>query len=318
QTMSNITKVTEFLLLGFSDVRELQLIHTALFLLVYLAALLGNLLIIAVTTLNRHFHTPMYFFLKNLSVIDLGYISVTVPKSIFNSLTNVNSISLLGCAAQVFLILLFAGSEMALLTVMSHDRYVAICCPLHYEIIMPHGACVRMLAASWFSSCLNAIVYTASTFSLSFCGPNTVHQFFCDGAQLLRLACSTDHVPEDVSLAISICLAFFCFVLIVVSYARIFSAVLRIPSVEGRSKAFSTCLPHLVVVTLFVTSGISAYLKPIPDSPSALDLMVSVFYVVVPPTLNPLIYSLRNRDMKAAMGRLLWRKPFPKEKPSIG
>ncbi|XP_038598970.1 olfactory receptor 14A16-like [Tachyglossus aculeatus] len=315
--MSNITTVTEFLLLGFSDIREWQLIHATLFQLVYLAALIGNLFIIAVTTIDRQFHTPMYFFLKNLSVIDLGYISVTVPKSILNSLTNVNSISLLGCAAQVFLVFLFAGTEMALLTVMSHDRYIAICRPLHYEIIMAHGACVRMLAASWFGSCLNAIMYTASTFSLSFCGPNTVHQFFCDGPQLLRLACSTVHVTEDVILAIAVCLTFFCFVLIVGSYVRIFSAVLRMPSAEGRSKAFSTCIPHLVVVTLFLTSGFFAYLKPISDSPSALDLLVSVFYAMVPPSLNPLIYSLRNRDMKAAMGRLLWSKDFPKEKTSI-
>ncbi|XP_038598646.1 olfactory receptor 14A16-like [Tachyglossus aculeatus] len=318
QTMFNITTVTEFLLLGFSNIREWQLIHAALFLLVYLAALMGNLLIIAVTTVDRHFHTPMYFFLKNLSIVDLGYISVTVPKSILNSLTNVNSISLLGCAAQVFLVFLFAGSELSLLTVMSHDRYVAICRPLHYEIIMPHGACVRMLAASWFCSCLSAIMYTASTFSLSFCGSNIVHQFFCDGPQLLRLSCSTDHVPEDVSLDIGISLAVFCFMLIVGSYARIFSAVLRMPSAEGRSKAFSTCLPHLVVVTLFVTSAFSAYLKPISDSPSAVDLLVSVFYAVVPPTLNPLIYSLRNRDIKAAMGRLLCPKHFAKEKPSTG
>ncbi|XP_038597642.1 olfactory receptor 14A16-like [Tachyglossus aculeatus] len=315
--MSNITTVTEFVLLGFSDIREWQLIYTALFLLVYLAALMGNLLIVAITTLDRRFHTPMYYFLKNLSILDLGYISVTVPKSILNSLTNINSISLLGWAAQVFLVLSFAGSELALLTVMSYDRYVAICHPLHYEITMPHGACVRMLAASWFSSCLNAIMYTASTFSLSFCGPNTVHQFFCDVPQLLRLTCSTDHVQEDVSLAITVCLDFFCFVLIVGSYVRIFSTVLRMPSAEGRSNAFSTCLPHLVVFTLFVTSGTSAYLKPISESPTSLDLLVSVFYAVVPPTLNPLIYSLRNRDMKAAMVRLLRRRHFLKERLSI-
>ncbi|XP_038618057.1 olfactory receptor 14A16-like [Tachyglossus aculeatus] len=272
-----------------------ETIYTAVHDIPQTMSLIGNVLIIVVTTFDRHLHTPMYFFLKNLSVIDLGYISVTV-----------------------FLVFLFGGTEMALLTVMSHDRYVSICLPLHYEIIMPHVACVRMLAASWFSSCLSAILYTASTFSLSFCGPNIVHQFFCDGPQLLRLACSTDHVPEDVSLAISMCLTVFCFVIIVGSYVRIFSAVLRMPSVEGRSKAFSTCIPHLVVVTLYVTSGISAYLKPISDSPSALDLLVSVFYTVVPPTLNPLIYSLRNRDIKAAMRKLLRPKHFPEEKPSIG
>ncbi|XP_038597771.1 olfactory receptor 14K1-like [Tachyglossus aculeatus] len=173
---------------------------------------------------------------------------------------------------------------------------------------MPHGACVHMLAASWFSICLSAITYTASTFSLSFCGPNTVHQFFCDGPQLLRIACSTDHLPGNVSLAISMCLSVFCFVLIVASYVRIFSAVLRMPSVEGRSKAFYTCVPHLVVVTLFVTSGMFAYLKPISDSPSALDLVVSVFYAVVPPTLNPLIYRI-NPKLPSLSRSLNLRKP---------
>ncbi|XP_038598795.1 putative olfactory receptor 14L1 [Tachyglossus aculeatus] len=249
--MSNNTKVTEFLLLGFSDIRELQLLHTMLLLLVYLASLMGNFLIIAVTTLDWHLHIPMYFFVKNLSILDFVYISVTAPKSIFNSLTNINSISLLGCAAQVFFVFLLGGSELALLTVMSYDRYVAIC-------------------------------------------------------------------REDVSLAISLSLVFLCFVLIVGSYIRIFSAVLRMPSAKGRSKAFSTCIPHLVVVTVYITSGMSAYLKPISDSPSALDLLVPVFYAVVAPTLNPLIYSLRNRDVKAAMGRLLWPKHLTKEKISIG
>ncbi|XP_038599376.1 olfactory receptor 14A16-like [Tachyglossus aculeatus] len=200
---------------------------------------MGNLLIIAVTTLDRYLHIPMYLFVKNLPILDLGYISITVPKPIFNSLTNINSISLLGCAAQVFSVFLFGRSELALFMVMFHDCYVTICRLLHYEIIMPHGACVRMLAASSFRNCLNAIMYTANTFSLSFCGPNTVHQFYCD---------------EDVSLAISICLSFLCFVLIVGSYVRILSAVPRMPSAEGHYKAFSTCLPHLVVITLFITS----------------------------------------------------------------
>ncbi|XP_038625135.1 olfactory receptor 14A16-like [Tachyglossus aculeatus] len=312
--MVNATTVTKFLLLGFSEVRELQLVHAILFLLVYLAALTGNLLIVTVTILDRRLHTPMYFFLRNLSLIDVCYISITVPKSTLNSLTNVNSISLPACAAQVFLVIFLAGSELALLTVMSHDRYVAICRPLRYDIIMHRGACASMLAASWLSGSWIAVLYTASTFSLSFCGPNDVHQFFCEAPQLLRLACSASHIPEHVSLAMAICLSFLCFVLIIVSYVRIFRAVLRIPAAEGRAKAFSTCLPHLFVVTLFTSSGFFAYLKPISDTPSALDLLVSVFYAVVPPTLNPLIYSLRNRDMKAAMRKLLGKENVGKEK----
>ncbi|XP_038598222.1 olfactory receptor 14J1-like [Tachyglossus aculeatus] len=294
--MVNVTTVTGFLLLGFSEVRELQLVHATLFLLVFLVALTGNLLIVTVTILDRRLHTPMYFFLRNLSLIDVCYISTTVPKSILNSLTNVNSISLPACVVQVFLVIFLGGSELALLTVMSHDP------------------CASMLAASWLSGSLISVMYTASTFSLSFCGPNDIHQFFCEGPQLLRLTCSASHIAEHVSLTLALCLSFLCFVLIVILYVRIFRAVVRMPAAEGRAKAFSTCLPHLVVVTLFTSSGFFAYLKPISDSPSALDLLVSVFYAVVPPTLNPLIYSLRNRDMKAAMNKLLGQESFGKEK----
>ncbi|XP_001517232.2 olfactory receptor 14A16-like [Ornithorhynchus anatinus] len=303
--MTNISTVTRFLLLGFSDVRELQLVHAILFLLVYLAALLGNLLIISITTLDQHLHTPMYFFLKYLSFNDLCFISITVPKSIAISLTNNNSISFLGCASQVFLVILFGSSEFFVLIAMSYDRYAAICLPLRYELIMDRLACVQMLAASWLSGSLFGVLFSVSTFSLPFCGSNTVQQFFCDVPSLLKISCSEDHVVTDMSLVVAAVVVVVGFICIIISYIRIFSAMLRIPSSEGRKKAFSTCLPHLTVVTFFLSTGLFASLKPPSVTSSGLDLIVSIFYIVIPPTLNPLIYSLRNRDMKAALRRTL-------------
>ncbi|XP_038598717.1 olfactory receptor 14A16-like [Tachyglossus aculeatus] len=303
--MPNISTVTEFLLLGFSEVRELQLVHAVLFLLVYLAALTGNLLIVAVTALDWRLHTPMYFFLRNLSVLDLCYISVTVPKSIHNSLTDRSSISFLGCAAQLFSVVLFAASEVFILTAMSYDRYAANCLPLRYEVVMNGRACGTMAAASWLTGGLLAVMCSAATFSLSFCGSNIVPQFFCDIPSLLKISCSTDHVAVDVSVTAGAVLGFPGFILVIFSYVRIFRAVLRMPAAEGRAKAFSTCLPHLAVVTIFISAAAFVYLKPSSESSSIVDLLVSVFYSVVPPVLNPLIYSLRNRDVKAAMDRIL-------------
>ncbi|XP_004697300.1 olfactory receptor 14A16-like [Echinops telfairi] len=302
--MNNFSSVTMFFLMGFSDVREIQILNAALFLLIYLAALLGNVLIITLTTKDPRLHMPMYFFLKNLSFLDLCLISITVPKSVANSLTDHNTISFLGCVSQVFFFFLLATTEVSLLTVMSYDRYIAICHPLRYETIMSHGACVQMAASSWASGGLNAILHTASTFSIPVCGSPNVQQFFCDVPQLLSLACSYN-IVELVVIGLSLVLDFGCFVFIDISYIHIFSTVLRIPSKEGRSRAFSTCLPHLTVVTLFLFSGFFAYLRPLPKSPSSWDLLVSVFYTIVPPTMNPLIYSLRNKDMKMALKKML-------------
>ncbi|XP_038598662.1 LOW QUALITY PROTEIN: olfactory receptor 14A16-like [Tachyglossus aculeatus] len=308
--MTNISTVAEFLLQGFSDIRELQLLHATLFVLIYLVALLGNLLIIAVTTLDQRLHTPMYFFLKNLSFIDLCYISTTVPKSIVNSLSSDSSISFLGCASQLFLLVLFGASELCVLTAMSYDRYAAICSPLRYVLIMNKTACMHMAAASWLSGGLFGVLFSASTFSLNFCGSNAVQQFFCDVPPPLKISCSEVHIAIDVSVAAAFVLDAVCFTYVTLSYVFIFSAVLRIPSSEGRTKAFSTCLPHLTVFIIFVFTAAFAYLKPLSDSPSALDLMVSMLYSVVPPTVNPLIYILRNRDLKTALGKIL-RGHFP-------
>ncbi|XP_004841980.1 olfactory receptor 14A16 [Heterocephalus glaber] len=301
---------TEFLLMGFSDDPVLQKVYAMLFSLIYLAALTGNLLIMVLTTTDQHLQTPLYFFLKNLSFIDICYISVTLPNSIMNSLINAYSISFLGCALQVFFLIVLGGTEYALLLVMSYDRYAAIRHPLHYEAVMNRDTCVQMATYSWVSGGFNAVLHTAATFSVPMCGPLEVHQFFCDIPQLLSLACFSN-VRELVVIGLSLLLDLGCFVFIDVSYFHIFSTVLKMPSREGRSKAFSTCLPHLVVVTLFLSSGFFAYLHPLPESPTSFDLLVSVFYTVVPPTVNPLIYSLRNKDMQKALRRLQlsWCRP---------
>ncbi|XP_030404130.1 olfactory receptor 14A16-like [Gopherus evgoodei] len=302
--MSNRTTMTEFLLMGFSEVRELQILHFVVFLVIYLAALIGNLLIFMAIVFDHHLQAPMYFFLINLSVLDLGSISVTVPKSMANSLMNTKSISYAGCVAQVFFFVFLVGADFSLLTIMAYDRYVAICQPLHYERMMNIRACVKMAAGAWISGILYSVLHTGNTFALTFCGGNMVDQFFCEIPQLIKLACSDSYLSEVGVLAFSVCLVLGCFVFIILSYVRIIKSVLRIPSEQGRNKAFSTCLPHLTVVSLFVCTGIFAYLKPISSSPSALDLVVAVLYSVLPPIMNPIIYSMRNRDIKAALRRL--------------
>ncbi|XP_024076256.1 olfactory receptor 14A16-like [Terrapene carolina triunguis] len=315
--MSNQTSITEFLLLGFSDIRELQILHFVVFLVIYLAAMMGNLFFITVVALDHHLHSPMYFFLMNLSILDLGTISVTVPKSMANSLMNTRVISYSGCVAQVFLLVFFASADFAILTIMAYDRYVAICQPLHYERVMNRRACVQMAVSAWISVILYSAVHTGNTFAISFCGGNVVDQFFCEVPQLLKLACSDLDLSEVGFLIFSVCLTSSCFVFIIVSYVQIFTTVLRIPSEQGRHKAFSTCLPHLIVVSLFVSTGIFAYLKPTSSSPSGLDLMVAVLYSVLPPVMNPIIYSMRNKEIKASLRRLAGWKLFSKNKMFI-
>ncbi|XP_025917312.1 olfactory receptor 14C36-like [Apteryx rowi] len=302
--MSNSSSLNEFLLLAFADTWELQLLHFSLFLGIYLAALLGNGLIITAVACDHHLHTPMYFFLLNLSLLDLGSISITVPKSMANSLWDTRAISYSGCAAQVFLFVFSFGTECSLLTVMAYDCYVAICKPLHYGTIMGSRACVRMAAAAWASGFLTAVLHTGNTFSIPLCQGNVVDQFFCELPQILKLSCSDSYLREVGLIVVSACLNLGCFLFIVLSYVQIFTAVLRIPSEQGRLKAFSMCLPHLAVVSLFVSTGLFAYLKPPSISSPALELVLAVLYAVVPPKVNPLIYSMRNKELKDALKKL--------------
>ncbi|XP_059342101.1 olfactory receptor 14J1-like [Ammospiza nelsoni] len=306
--MSNSSSISHFLLLALADTRQLQLLHFCLLLGISLAALLANGLIISAVACGHHLHTPMFFFLLNLALSDLGSICTTVPKAMHNSLWGTRNISYSGCAVQLFFFVLFLSAEYFLLTIMCYDRYVSICKPLHYRTLLGSRACAHMAEAAWTSGFLNALMNTANTFSLPLCKGNALGQFFCEIPHILKLSCSYSYLRELGLIVIGASLAFGCFVFIVFSYVQIFRAVLRIPSEQGRHKAFSTCLPHLAVLSLFLSTGFFAYLKPSSISSPSLDLALSVLYSVVPPALNPLIYSLRNQELKAAVWRLMTRQ----------
>ncbi|XP_043854011.1 olfactory receptor 14C36-like [Dromiciops gliroides] len=299
--MSNFTIVSEFLLMGFSDIRELQIIYSLLFLLIFLATLLGNLLIVIVTTIDRRLHTPMYFFLRNLSIVDACYIAVTLPKASANSLLNSRVISKGECVAQIFLVVFFVYVELTCLTIMARDRYVAICHPLHYTVIMSPQVCMQMTLTCFFTGLLYAGFHTGYTFRLPFCQSNVIHQFFCDIPSLLKLSCSETFSNEIIIVVSGLGVGGGCFAFITASYVRIFSTVLKFPVKEEQRKAFSTCIPHIIVVLVFLISGFCVYLRPSSVSASIEDMILSVFYSIIPPFLNPIIYSLRNKQIKEAV-----------------
>ncbi|XP_052561240.1 olfactory receptor 14J1-like [Tympanuchus pallidicinctus] len=305
--MPNSSSISQFLLLALADTRQLQLLHFWLLLGIYLAALLGNGLISTAIACDHRLHTPMYFFLLNLALLDLGCISTTLPKAMANALWDTRHISYAGCVAQTFLFASLYSAEYSILTIMSYDRYVAICKPLHYGTLMDSRACATMAAAAWGTGLLHALLHTASTFSQPLCRGNAVDQFFCEIPHILKLSCSESDYLREIGFIVFTLLAIFaCFVFIVVSYVQIFRAVLRMPSEQGRKKAFSTCLPHLAVLSLFLSTDFLAYMKPPSISSPSLDLVVTFLYSVVPPTLNPLIYSMRNQELKDAVRKMSW------------
>ncbi|XP_078234218.1 olfactory receptor 14A16-like [Pogona vitticeps] len=304
QNLRNHSSLTQFLLLGFSEVRELQVLFFTVFLVYYLIAVGVNLLIISAVVADHHLHNPMHFFLMNLAIQDVGQISVIVPKSMANSLKNIRHISYSGCVAQVLFYFMFAASDFFLLTVMAYDRYVAICNPLQYEMLMNKQACLQMIAIVWIISFLYGALHTGGTFAAPFCS-NIVNQFFCEVPQLMKLACSDLYLIEAVFLLVSIVIAGGCFIFILLSYVHIFTAVLKIPSMQGRQKAFSTCLPHLIVVSVLVFTGCSVYLRTSSNSESNLDLAMTILYSMVPPLMNPIIYSMRNKKIKNAITKIV-------------
>ncbi|XP_034278692.1 olfactory receptor 14A16-like [Pantherophis guttatus] len=302
--MENQTRVDEFLLHGFHDTEKLWIFHVIIFLVIYLVVLIENFIIITVVLYSYQLHSPMYFFLANLSFQDLGSISVTVPKSMLNSLMNTEAISYAGCFCQVFFFDFFVISHLFLLVVMAYDRYIAICKPLHYETVMNKRACIQMVISALIGGLFFSILYTGNLLTLDFCS-RIINQFFCEIPQLLKISCSDSYVALELALTFGSSVGFLLFVLIVFSYVKIFRAVLQIPSTQGKQKAFSTCLPHLIVICLYVASASLAYFSPASTSSSAFDPFISIFYCVVPPIMNPLIYSMRNSELKMAFWKLI-------------
>ena len=307
----NQTIITEFLLLGLPIEPEQKNLFYALFLAMYLTTVLGNLLIIVLIHLDSHLHTPMYLFLSNLSFSDLCFSSVTMPKLLQNMQSQVPSIPYAGCLAQMYFFLFFGDLENFLLVAMAYDRYVAICCPLHYTTIMRPKVCLSFLVLSWVLTTLHALLHTLLMARLCFCADNKIPHFFCDMSALLKLSCSDTRVNELVIFIMGGLILVIPFLLITMSYARIVSSILKVPSARGICKAFSTCGSHLSVVSLFYGTIIGLYLCPSSDN-SVKETVMAMMYTVVTPMLNPFIYSLRNRDMKGALGRV-----FLKKKPSF-
>ncbi|XP_032094024.1 olfactory receptor 14A16-like [Thamnophis elegans] len=303
--MENQTTVPYFLLLEFSKNRHLQILHFFFFFVLYLTTVTTNLLIISAVIIDHRLHSPMYFFLMNLALQDLGIASIIVPKSMINSAMNTRYISYFGCVTQYFLFLSFEASDLSLLTVMAYDRYVAICHPLHYEMVMSWKYCTEIVIVVWVTGLLYGILHTTGTFSILFCS-NVVNQFFCELPQLLKLSCSGINRLEAGILVASIIVGLGCFIFIVVSYAVIFKAVLRISSEKGRQKALSTCIPHLTIVSMLLLSGCIAYLRPSSNTLSYLDIGLTVLYALLPPLFNPIIYSMRNQNIKCVLSQL-WK-----------
>ena len=310
-TGRNQTTISEFLLLGLPIKSEHQNLFYTLFLAMYVTTVLGNLLILVLICLDPHLHTPMYLFLSNLSFSDLCFSSVTMPKLLQNMQSQDLSIPYAGCLTQMYFFLFFADLEDFLLVAMAYDRYVAICFPLHYTTIMSPRLCLFLVVLSWILTTFHAMLHTLLMARLHFCEDNVIPHFFCDMSALLKLSCSDTRVNELVIFIMGGLILVIPFLLIITSYARIVSSTLKVPSARGIRKAFSTCGSHLTVVSLFYGTIIGLYLCPSAHNSTVKETVMSMMYTVVAPMLNPFIYSLRNRDMKGALGRVFWRKKTP-------
>ncbi|CAI9167831.1 unnamed protein product [Rangifer tarandus platyrhynchus] len=301
--MNNFTFFTEFTLLGLSADPHIQALLFVLFLGIYLLTLTGNTAMILIIKADSRLHTPMYFFLGHLSFLDLSFSSVTVPKMLQNFLSQKKSISVWGCITQSFFFLLYGCAEASLLSAMAYDRYAAVCHPLLYTVVMNRPLCAAMVCAAWLVGLLNSLVNHLFIHKLHFCGSNTVSHFFCELPALFPLSCTDPTANESLLSGSSAFLGLLTLPLILFSYSRIISTVLNIHSSEGQGKAFSTCSSHLTVVLLFYVTALFRYISP--ASGSVLERVVSIQYSVITALLNPLIYSLKNQEVKAALQRML-------------
>uniref|UniRef100_A0A8C8Z6R4 Olfactory receptor n=1 Tax=Prolemur simus TaxID=1328070 RepID=A0A8C8Z6R4_PROSS len=304
----NQTFVAEFIFLGLSQDLKTQILLFILFLLIYLLTVLGNLLIIILIFMDSTLHTPMYFFLRNLSFADLCFSTSIVPQVLVHFLVKRKNISFFACMTQVIVFLLVGCTECALLAVMSYDRYVAVCKPLHYSTIMTQQVCLKLAIGSWASGTLVSLVDTTFTFHLPYRGWNIINDYFCELPALLKLASADTYSTEMAIFAMGVVILLAPVSLILASYWHIISTVIQMQSGEGRLKAFSTCGSHLIVVVLFYGSGIFTYMRPNSKTTKVQDKMISVFYTMMTPMLNPIIYSLRNKDVKGAVRKLAGRK----------
>ncbi|CAM2102654.1 unnamed protein product [Caretta caretta] len=301
----NHTALTEFILLGFGSGLGLKVGPFVVFLGIYMTTVLGNTIMVFLIKAHSRLHTPMYFFLMNLSLLDLCYSSTIAPKAMASFLAGSKTISFNGCATQFFLVAVFVTTETFILAAMAYDRYTAICNPLLYPIAMSKQVCVQLLVGSYVCGGVNSMVQTVFTFTLYFCGSNEIDHFFCDVPPLLGLSCTNTDINELVLFTLSSLIIVSTSMVIFISYAYIISAILRIRSAEGRRRAFSTCTSHMMSVSLFYGTLTFMYTQPSSLASPAQSKVVSVFYTLVIPMLNPLIYSLRNKDVKEALGRTI-------------
>ncbi|XP_062974763.1 olfactory receptor 5V1-like [Elgaria multicarinata webbii] len=307
---ANITTTNDFYLTGLSDLPEVRISLFVMILLIYLITLAGNGAILMAIGTDAQLQTPMYFFLSNLSMLDVLCPTVIVPKMLHILLSEDKTISFAGCTLQLFFLIDVVGTEIFLLALMAYDRYVAICSPLHYANIMSKRLCAQLAAGTWLTGFINSMVHTSLTFSLSFCGSNKVNQYYCDIPPVMALSCSSTFLPEMVVLLVAGILGGGAFFVTLISYIYIISAIVHMRSAEGRRKAFSTCGSHLTVVCLFYGTTIATYVRPTSTYSPKQDRIVSMLYGVLTPMINPMIYSLRNKEVKRALIKALSLKRF--------
>ena len=304
----NHSSVSEFILLGFSSDIQVRMALFTFFLLLYFITILGNGLIITLIYLDTHLHTPMYFFLSILSLVDMSYVTTTVPQMLVNLVYPGRTISWGACAAQMFIFLILGIAECVLYAIMAYDRYMAICFPLHYTILMSHPICIKMVTVCWFISIAGALIYTVFTMRLPYCGPYKINHFFCEVPAVLKLACADTSLNDQLDFILGFILLLIPLSFILVSYVRIFVSILSIRSPQGRLKSFSTCASHITVVTMFYGPAMIMYMRPGSWYDPERDKKLALFYNVVSAFLNPIIYSLRNKDVKRAFLKVLGQR----------